>query len=117
MALTTLLVLYTLFNHSSTILPATAYIKMIDVWFLQCILILFVIIITHVVIEHLDKADQGSAVHPVIKVTNQGPTESSVSLTTNRPELIMRVMRVYLIPVIVVMFNVVYWTVLVSAVE
>ncbi|CAL4147923.1 unnamed protein product, partial [Meganyctiphanes norvegica] len=53
-ALTTLLVLYTLSVQTSSTLPTTAYIKMIDIWFFFCISLLFVIILLHVFIEYCD---------------------------------------------------------------
>nr|XP_053647206.1 uncharacterized protein LOC128698820 [Cherax quadricarinatus] len=52
-SLTTLLVLYTFFNQTSTSLPQTAYVKMIDVWFFFCTSLLFVIIVIHVFVEKL----------------------------------------------------------------
>nr|XP_053643778.1 gamma-aminobutyric acid receptor subunit beta-like [Cherax quadricarinatus] len=53
-SLTTLLVLYTFFNQTSSSLPQTAYVKMIDVWFFFCTLLLFVIIMVHVIVEGLE---------------------------------------------------------------
>lgn len=53
MSLTTLLVLYTLFSQTSSSLPKTSYIKMIDIWFFLDIAILFVIIILHIIIERV----------------------------------------------------------------
>ncbi|XP_047488093.1 uncharacterized protein LOC125038600 [Penaeus chinensis] len=52
-SLTTLLVLYTLYGNASEALPATAYVKMIDVWFFFCIFLLFFVIVVHVIAEHL----------------------------------------------------------------
>lgn len=113
-ALTTLLVLYTLFDHTSEDLPDTAYIKMIDIWFLHCISILFIIIILHVVVEHLDKTGQGAAVHPVINVK---PSLSPKSLTevpdVGRGERLLGFFRVFVVPIELVVFNAVFWAVLV----
>ncbi|XP_068233605.1 gamma-aminobutyric acid receptor subunit beta-like [Palaemon carinicauda] len=53
MTLTTLLVMYTMFEQVSNNLPATAYIKMVDMWFFFCIFLIFSLIIVHVVIEYL----------------------------------------------------------------
>ncbi|XP_071547712.1 uncharacterized protein [Panulirus ornatus] len=61
-SLTTLLVLYTFFNQTSSSLPQTAYVKMIDVWFFFCTILLFVIIILHVFVERMTS---GSIVHVV----------------------------------------------------
>lgn len=53
MTLTTLLVLYTLFNQVSAALPDTAYIKMVDMWFFFCISVIFSIIVVHLLTECL----------------------------------------------------------------
>lgn len=53
MSLTTLLVLYTLFNQVSQALPDTAYIKMVDVWFFFCIFLIFFLIVVHILAENL----------------------------------------------------------------
>nr|XP_053628974.1 uncharacterized protein LOC128686190 [Cherax quadricarinatus] len=50
-ALTSLLVLATLFTQVSASLPKTSYFKMVDVWLLFCILLNFLIIIWHTVID------------------------------------------------------------------
>ncbi|XP_018013295.2 uncharacterized protein LOC108670342 [Hyalella azteca] len=50
-ALTALLVVATLFTQVSSSLPKTSYFKMVDVWLLFCIGIIFVIIIFHSVID------------------------------------------------------------------
>ncbi|XP_076058520.1 uncharacterized protein LOC143035535 [Oratosquilla oratoria] len=50
-ALTALLVLATLFTQVSTSLPKTSYFKMVDIWLLFCIILIFIIIIWHTVID------------------------------------------------------------------
>ena len=40
-ALTTMLVLYTLYQSISEYLPHTSYLKMIDIWFIFCMVIPF----------------------------------------------------------------------------
>ncbi|XP_068220377.1 uncharacterized protein [Palaemon carinicauda] len=54
-ALTTLLVLYTFFNQTSSSLPQTAYVKLIDMWFFFCTIFLFIIILIHVFAEKFGK--------------------------------------------------------------
>lgn len=111
MALTTLLVLYTLFNHTSDDLPDTAYIKMIDVWFLHCISILFIIIIIHVVVEHLDK---GAVVRPVINVkSSTQPQKTHTEAVVSRGERLLGLFRVIFVPIELVVFNIVFWMILV----
>ena len=53
MALTSMLVMYTLNNSISAKLPATAYMKMIDIWLLFGLLLPFVIILLLILMEHL----------------------------------------------------------------
>ena len=50
-ALTSLLVLATLFTQVSASLPKTSYFKMVDIWLLFCIIIIFFIIIFHTIID------------------------------------------------------------------
>ncbi|XP_045114123.1 uncharacterized protein LOC123506251 [Portunus trituberculatus] len=57
-ALTAQLVLATLFTQVSTSLPKTSYFKMVDIWLLFCILLIFFIIIFHTIIDlNLDYGD------------------------------------------------------------
>ncbi|XP_037781088.1 glutamate-gated chloride channel alpha-like [Penaeus monodon] len=50
-ALTSLLVLATLFTQVSASLPKTSYFKMVDIWLLFCIVLIFFIILFHTVID------------------------------------------------------------------
>ena len=52
-ALTSLLVLACLFSQISSDLPHTAYLKMIDIWFMSCIIIDFIMISFLVIINRL----------------------------------------------------------------
>lgn len=100
-SLTTLLVLYTFFNQASSSLPNTAYIKMIDVWFFFCTILLFFIILIHVVVECLDTE---SVVHVNPLFLKQSPYVTA--------ETLLRVVRLVVVPVIVLVFGCVYWTIL-----
>ncbi|CAL4142636.1 unnamed protein product, partial [Meganyctiphanes norvegica] len=63
-SLTTLLVMYTLFSNTIQILPKTSYVKMVDVWFLFCISILFFIIIFHYTTSYIfDERDKVKLFH------------------------------------------------------
>ncbi|XP_018022095.2 glycine receptor subunit alpha-2-like [Hyalella azteca] len=53
-ALTTLLVMATLFSQTSAALPKTSYFKMVDVWLLFCIFTTFIVIVFHVLVERSD---------------------------------------------------------------
>ncbi|XP_042241468.1 uncharacterized protein LOC121879047 [Homarus americanus] len=104
LSLTTLLVLYTLFNNSSDSLPVTAYVKMIDMWFLYCILLLFFIIVCHTVVKPKIHQVHDIASPPSLKITkmlNQVP-----------PEVLLKIVRVFVVPGFVVLFNTVYWAAL-----
>ncbi|XP_042855531.1 uncharacterized protein LOC122242315 [Penaeus japonicus] len=101
-ALTTLLVLYTSFNQTSSDLPKTAYIKLIDVWYFFCIILLFVIIVVHVLGERL----------PSEAITCVGREPSRHLLWS--AEALLRWVRFAIVPLVVVVFSVAYWTVLVA---
>ncbi|XP_066957536.1 ligand-gated ion channel 50-like [Macrobrachium rosenbergii] len=62
-SLTSLLVLSSLFNQSSSSLPKTSYFKLVDVWFLTSIVTIFVIIVIQTVLEHLRESEKER--HPV----------------------------------------------------
>ncbi|XP_042208683.1 uncharacterized protein LOC121856959 [Homarus americanus] len=101
-SLTTLLVLYTLFNNTSDALPPTAYIKMIDVWFFFCIFLLFFVIISHVVVEHLETRDHIIKVNPF--------TRAKITTPSSLPDRVLIILRLYVVPVSVVIFSAVYWS-------
>ncbi|XP_076041083.1 uncharacterized protein LOC143025389 [Oratosquilla oratoria] len=110
-SLTTLLVLYTLFNQTSSSLPKTANIKMIDIWFFFCIILLFVIIIVHVIIEHLDPASgPGNKVamfrNHQVKEPEKRFWERKQILT---PDGFLRFFRLFVIPFVLSVFCVIYW--------
>nr|XP_027221917.1 gamma-aminobutyric acid receptor subunit beta-like [Penaeus vannamei] len=50
-ALTTLLVMATLFTQVSSSLPKTSYFKLVDVWLLFCIFSTFLVIVFHIIID------------------------------------------------------------------
>ncbi|XP_063611585.1 uncharacterized protein LOC134785226 [Penaeus indicus] len=134
-SVTTLLVLYTLFNNTSDSLPPTAYIKMIDVWFFACILLLFAVIVTHVYVEHLENGVAGGAgggrgpsagvVGVAPAAWEKGPVWAEMNgkrekrrwwgrlrAWTETPLGVLRAMRSFVVPVAVAVFMVVYWTVM-----
>lgn len=60
-ALTSLLVLATLFTQVSSSLPKTSYFKMVDIWLLFCIIVIFFIIIFHTIIDlHVDYGEMSN---------------------------------------------------------
>ncbi|XP_068247799.1 uncharacterized protein [Palaemon carinicauda] len=109
MTLTTLLVLYTLFNQVSSGLPDTAYIKMIDIWFFFCIFLIFSVIIVHIAVEHLpENGDSSSAVKSVMRVSPVGepPLFREAWLTGT---WVMKTIRIFVFPFIFFIFNTVFW--------
>ena len=58
LAITSMLVMYTLKASISEELPTTSYIKFIDIWLINGMLMPFVILIMIVLIEHLPESSQ-----------------------------------------------------------
>ncbi|KAK7075683.1 hypothetical protein SK128_010654, partial [Halocaridina rubra] len=52
-ALTALLVEATFFSQTTAAMPRTAYLKLIDIWFVYCIISLFMVYITNAVVEYI----------------------------------------------------------------
>lgn len=107
-SLTTLLVLYTFFNQTSSSLPVTAYVKMVDVWFFFCTILLFVIIMAHIYVERMTSPP----VEPL------GPRGKWLWHRTahQRPQLsaesFLMVLRLYVCPVVVTVFLIVYCSIM-----
>ena len=66
-SLTALLVLATLFTQITQTTPKTAYLKLLDVWFVSCIVMDFVIVILHVAINvvKMDEEEEANVTHVV----------------------------------------------------
>ncbi|CAL4245809.1 unnamed protein product, partial [Meganyctiphanes norvegica] len=109
-SLTTLLVLYTLSVQVSSVLPPTAYIKMIDIWFFFCITLLFFIILFHVFIEYIDTG------FPLLKslkhapVNPKSPMIPTENVKAKKSEMVSITVRIFVIPIIVIIFNIVFWS-------
>ncbi|XP_042222801.1 uncharacterized protein LOC121867111 [Homarus americanus] len=108
-SLTTLLVLYTLFSNTSNSLPITAYVKMIDVWFFYCIFLLFFITLTHVLTEHMDNRERERpiVVHPLRR--------QKVEPKVREAERVLVTVRWVVVPVLVLLFNLIYWALLLGS--
>ncbi|XP_070001309.1 uncharacterized protein [Penaeus vannamei] len=104
MTLTTLLVLYTLFNQVSSDLPDTAYIKMIDTWFFFCIFLIFAVNVLHVLVEHLPATENN-----IIKISPNSDNVRVSKLRKVTGPWTMRTMRVIAFPIVVFVFNLVFW--------
>lgn len=126
-SLTTLLVLYTLFSQTSSALPKTSYIKMIDVWFFFCISVLFSIIILHVVVGRLVVDTKTSMmIHSRTKMVSQEYVSGKNSmmnkisekvlaafqLPIDPPEKLLFLVRAYAFPLIVLPVTIIFWMVM-----
>ncbi|XP_066941974.1 glycine receptor subunit alpha-2-like [Macrobrachium rosenbergii] len=110
-ALTTLLVLYTFFNQTSSSLPQTAYVKLIDIWFFFCTIFLFVIIILHVFVERFDDND----VTPIVSADGHAEfLKPTAERFTNLKKLIssgdrfLKTFRTFVGPVVLSIFFLAY---------
>ncbi|KAK7083948.1 hypothetical protein SK128_013704 [Halocaridina rubra] len=112
-SLTTLLVLYTFFNQTSSSLPQTAYVKLIDVWFFFCTSFLFAIIVTHVFVEKLDN----NAVTPFDAREKEGNNFALMTVLTRSfasAEKCLMVIRNVIGPIVLFIFFAVYILILLA---
>ncbi|XP_071540839.1 uncharacterized protein [Panulirus ornatus] len=118
--LTSLLVMATLFTQVSASLPKTSYFKMVDVWLLFCIVMSFLIIISHVFIDNsLEDAKSGVAASSTPALTKvlplyPGSSTPSISHTgyasiNNTTKRLINISRFCFI-VLVILFNLIYWS-------
>ena len=76
MAITSMLVMYTLNQSVSSKLPATAYMKLIDVWLLFGLLLPFVIIILLILMEHLPPTHNSQVGPAAVKISSVATVEN-----------------------------------------
>ncbi|KAK8396900.1 hypothetical protein O3P69_005113 [Scylla paramamosain] len=140
MTLTTMLVMYTLFNQVSSGLPDTAYIKMLDMWFFFCIFLILSIIVLHVTVEHLPEGNAAPVPPPpksvpsplqeirnisrlsVVKVRPVVPADLSYSPSGSwqakwTAPWVMFMARTVVYPTIIFTFNAIFWSVIVFVYE
>ena len=82
-ALTTMLVIYTLHQSISATLPATAYLKMIDVWLFGGLIVPFIIIWILIILDYL-----------VMKETNKVKDFQKKDENIWNPKYFIKVMRI-----------------------
>lgn len=116
--LTALLVMATLFTQVSASLPKTSYFKMVDLWLLFCIVMSFMVIIFHTIIDNSlgdeisGVADDSSLikVKPFSSTPNTPPpmlrSYKKISTTTSGYIAIAR----YSICILFALFNLIYWS-------
>ena len=116
MAITSMLVMYTLNQSVSSKLPATAYMKLIDVWLLFGLLLPFVIIILLILMEHLPPTDNSQVAPAAVKISSaasvkkgspEQKTENGFFLSKNSVTKFAR----YTLPVFEIVFVSLYATI------
>ena len=120
-SLTTLLVLYTLFSQTSENLPRTSYIKMVDIWYMSVISLLFLIIVFHMIVEFIDRHKVKIIPFQPPKVSSkdskfkahfsnffQPPDEKNEDPHATAEHL-MKIARYCVVPAIFVVFNATFW--------
>ncbi|KAK3887647.1 hypothetical protein Pcinc_008254 [Petrolisthes cinctipes] len=121
--LTALLVMATLFSQVSSSLPKTSYFKMVDVWLLFCIVMSFLIIIFHVIIDLSIKDVTNPGSYPPSKVTKVIPLSDPGALSPTPTLNTSIITKIYNFPTkgyvsmaqygifsILVLFNLMYWS-------
>ncbi|XP_069980101.1 uncharacterized protein [Penaeus vannamei] len=74
-SLTALLVMATLFTQASSHLPKTSYFKMVDVWLLTCIFVIFIVIVFHVMIDRaFERAEKARSAPPPVALLEKQAT-------------------------------------------
>ncbi|KAG7160120.1 Ligand-gated ion channel 50-like [Homarus americanus] len=115
MSLTTLLVLYALYQQISDGLPRTSYTKAIDVWCFFAITFIFTMVIFHVLVDLTGKISYGLRRRRHVSI----PKEVSWSVDEPKPKKGSRSMVAARIiyAIIVFIFLVIYWTVVITNIE
>ena len=101
MALTTLLVMYTLFQSISNTLPQTAYLKLIDIWLIFSLILPLVIFIVHMAWEIERVKDER-------KVEMDGRQTAWKKMKQDRGNKSKFAVQM-LLPLITVLFTIGYW--------
>ncbi|XP_064111732.1 uncharacterized protein LOC135219149 [Macrobrachium nipponense] len=115
-ALTTLLILYTLFSNTSRSLPVTAEMKLFDFWFFFIKFMLFVNILLHIFVRD----EVSIAVEPISRKGAFSKTRLIVKdqlcvvrvfspFQYHIPHRVLRLYRSIIIPIIIITFNITFW--------
>ncbi|XP_042236818.1 uncharacterized protein LOC121876027 [Homarus americanus] len=105
MSLTTLLVLYTLFSNLSSSLPKTAEIKLIDVWFIFIISLLFSNIMAHI----FAGAVEATVKYPK-RMTVVPRDQTEIQVKKPASGRLLYIQRYLIIPFVFIVFNIVFWS-------
>ena len=101
LAITSLLVMYTLKGSITSKLPPTSYIKFIDIWLLYGLIIPFIILHLLFVIEHMPTESN------VLFITSGGKEKERKSMNSSGSTIAKKIGRIYL-PVFQIFFVVTY---------
>ena len=107
-ALTSMLVMYTLYQSVSYSLPQTPYLKMIDIWLLAGLLIPFIVFIFLICLEILISSPGRNR---IMSMTNSSFEE--LKNQSNRKEAVVKLIKKFFI-IGTVLFVVIYWIVAVA---
>ena len=95
--LTSMLVIYTLHQSITANLPQTSYMKMIDVWLASCLIVPFIIIAIHVILDYMIMKESDQVIVINKKETYRGNSKK-----------FLKSMQIIL-PLTVGIFCIVYW--------
>ena len=101
--LTSLLVLAALFTQTSQSIPKTAYLKLIDVWYIVLIIIDFLIIISVVIIENI-RLSTSNIASPGISMVKISPSESKNVYTKRKLAIQVNKICKIIFPVFILIF-------------
>ena len=96
--LTSMLVMYTLFQSISDSMPPTAYLKLLDVWFIFGLIMPFIIFIVEVAWELLQQKENNDVIHLYL-ASNSIKTKCKIISQIGIPALFLAFATVYIIVV------------------
>ena len=102
-SLTALLVLVSLFSQTSEKIPKTAYLKLIDVWFVVLIVFDFLVIVLIVFIEYLRLKSQQRQLSYKIFVSGKFPTKDEQKIFLESATSLNKISRI-IFPMIILVF-------------
>ncbi|XP_066962316.1 uncharacterized protein [Macrobrachium rosenbergii] len=122
--LTTMLVMYTMFDQVSNDLPDTAYIKMVDLWFFFCTFVVFSIFLVHVAVERLpDGEEEDEDEFPVKRGDRVSPAAfmngRKVKSAEHRSKWsgvkVFSICRKFVYPTVILLFGIPFWVIILTA--
>ena len=93
--LTSMLVMYTLFQSISDSMPPTAYLKLLDVWFIFGLIMPFIIFIVEVILELLQQKENNDVKHLYL-ASNSIKSKFKIISQVGIPALFLAFVTVYI---------------------